>query len=266
MASRLDTHVERLKARRFAWPIPWASVEDIARWEDCRTAAYRCPAGTPTIAWGETENIRLDMQWTEDQCDARFFQQIVRYTRKVEALLDKEANANQLGALVSLSYNIGLGALARSTVLRKHNEGDFEAAGRAFGLWNKAKNPTTGTLEPMGGLTARRAAETALYLQPAGDMPTVRMPQAVEAESSLTKSPINIGGAVTAVTGTAAGASAINEHLGSANSFLTSVKGFAANVAEVVGLPPGLLVALILVGAGLTIMHWRRKQRDGGWV
>jgi hypothetical protein len=49
--------------------------------------------------------------------------------------------------------------------LRKHNEGDYDAAARAFGLWNKAKNPATGQLQVLRGLTARRAAESALYLK-----------------------------------------------------------------------------------------------------
>ena len=46
---------------------------------------------------------------------------------------------------MSLAYNIGLEGLKKSTALRKHNEGDYDAAARAFGLWNKAKNPATGS-------------------------------------------------------------------------------------------------------------------------
>ena len=60
--------------------------------------------------------------------------------------------------MVSLSYNIGTAAFARSSVARLHNAARYPEAGQAFALWNKAG----GRLMP--GLVARRAAEAALYL------------------------------------------------------------------------------------------------------
>lgn len=69
---------------------------------------------------------------------------------------------NELGALVSLAYNIGVDALAGSTVLRRHNAGDREGAAHAFAMWNKAR--VNGRLRVLPGLVKRRAAEAALYL------------------------------------------------------------------------------------------------------
>lgn len=59
--------------------------------------------------------------------------------------------------LVSLAYNIGLSALARSTVLRLHRAGDYAGAAKAFAMWNKAGGRV------LAGLTRRRAAEAELY-------------------------------------------------------------------------------------------------------
>lgn len=272
MASRLDTHIARLKARGFAWPIPWEIVEDIARREDCRLKAYLCKAGKPTIAWGETSGVTLDMEWTAEQCDSCFYTQILRYRAKVEAMLDVPANANQLGALVSLAYNIGLRGdkpkkgLYWSSVRRLHNAGDQVGCARAFLLYDKFTNPSTEQLEVSNGLVARRAAEAALYLQSVEGAPAERMPQAVEPESSLTKSPINAGGAVTVITGVVAGANSVSEQLGTATGFLASAKGFAGQIVEIIGVPPGVLLAVVLIAAGLLVMHWRGKQRAGGFA
>ncbi|MGM2623055.1 glycoside hydrolase family protein, partial [Bacillus cereus group sp. Bce039] len=88
----------------------------------------------------------------------------------------------------------GHAAFLRSTVLRQHNAGNRQAAARAFGLWNKARNPRTGPLEVLDGLTARRQREAAMYLTSDADERPEPMPQAVDGESNLAKSPINAGG------------------------------------------------------------------------
>jgi lysozyme len=60
--------------------------------------------------------------------------------------------------MVSLSYNIGLGNFATSTVLKRHRLGNYAMAANAFRLWNKAKGKV------LPGLTKRREDERALYL------------------------------------------------------------------------------------------------------
>ena len=273
MSARIDAHIARLKARGWEWPIPWAAVELIARKEDCRLDAYPCIAGKPTIGWGETQGIRLGMRWTEDQADARFHQQLRKYAARVDALCKIDPTANQLGALTCFAYNVGFGdpkakppipGFETSTVLRQHNAGNPDAASRAFGLWNKAT--VGGVLQEVRGLTLRRAAEAAMYLTPEDDAPGERMPQAVAAESSLAKSPIAQGGAVTVAAGAVTGASTIAEQLGEASGTLASVKSVAAQVVEFVGMPPSAILALVLIGAGVAVYHWRAKQRAEGWA
>lgn len=65
---------------------------------------------------------------------------------------------HRFDALVSLAYNIGVGAFADSTVRRLHNAGDFAGAADAFRMWRKS----AGAVNPV--LVARREKERAVYL------------------------------------------------------------------------------------------------------
>jgi len=96
--------------------------------------------------------------WTQEQADARFLEDLTKFGEQVARLLgDAPTTAHQWAALVSLAYNIGTGALAKSTVLRKHKAGDYEGAAKAFSMWNKNDGKV------MAGLTRRRRAEAKLY-------------------------------------------------------------------------------------------------------
>ena len=61
-------------------------------------------------------------------------------------------------ALVSFSFNCGLGTLQRSSIRMRHNRGDFEGAAEAFMLYTKAAGVVN------KGLTRRRGEERAMYL------------------------------------------------------------------------------------------------------
>lgn len=128
--------------------------------------AYPDPGtgGKPwTIGIGSTTNesgqpIAPGTIWTRERAIARFKAHLAEFGEGVDKLLaGKPATAAQKAALTSLAYNIGLGALGGSTVLRRHRAGDFEGAANAFGMWSKAGGKT------MAGLVRRRAAEAELY-------------------------------------------------------------------------------------------------------
>ena len=89
----------------------------------------------------------------------------------------------QFSALVSFAYNVGLGAFARSSVLRAVNARDFDAVPRRLALWVKAGG------RRLPGLVKRRAAEGAMFMaaadeEPASDnapsMPAPRAPEPVQ--------------------------------------------------------------------------------------
>lgn len=249
--------IEGLKARNLEWNIPWDAVYLIADAEDCSLKAYKCPAGVWTIGWGETEGVHPGMVWTQGQCDLRFHDQINHFSDKVAAMCTEHVTQHQLGALTSLAYNIGLEGLRKSTVLKAHNAGNHPAAARAFQLWNKAR--VNGNLVPLPGLTARRAAEAAIYLSQ-DDSPFREPPvQAVESETKLTRSHINVASATGATTGIVAVA-------GSMFDGILPLANQAKELASTFGLSPPIILGTIVVASCFYSMYYRVKQRSEGWA
>ncbi len=175
-----------------------AGLRLIQDFEGLKLQAYMCPAGVPTIGWGHTETVtpecvRSGRTITSEQADELLRKDLHTFTTGVYKHLSMPATDNQFAAMVSLAYNIGLGAFARSSVLRAHNRGDTVAAAQAFGMWNQARDPATGKRRVLAGLTRRRAAEAALYLaDDKGDMP-----HAVERQPAAA-SPVAQAGALAA--------------------------------------------------------------------
>lgn len=139
-----------------------AGLDLIKSFESCKLTAYPDPGtgGDPwTIGWGSTgSDVRKGTVWTQAQADARFTDDVGKFSDAVLRLIGDVATSQpQFSAMVSLSYNIGATALAGSTLLKKHNDGDYAGAAAEFSRWNKA----AGKVLP--GLTRRRAAEAALY-------------------------------------------------------------------------------------------------------
>jgi lysozyme len=127
--------------------------------------AYPDPAsgGDPwTIGWGTTGvDVKQGMVWTQDECDTRLASDVARFAAKVSSTLaGATTNQNQFDALVCFSYNVGIGNLQSSTLLKLHKAGDYPGAKAQFVRWNKAGGKV------MNGLTRRREAEAALYGTP----------------------------------------------------------------------------------------------------
>lgn len=227
------------------WPIPYEAVCEIAKHEGCRLKAYRDIVGVWTCGWGETRGVTPSTVWTQQEADERFCESLTEFSDGVRSLCNQAPNDNELGAMTSLAYNIGLGGFARSTVLRKHNAGDTLAAARAFALWNKAGGKV------VHGLTLRRAKEAAMYLT--SDIGEASpMPQKVDEESTLSKSPIAQSGVISIAGGIAAAVS-------------TAVQPIK-DIANSLNIEPGLVLAALAVVVGVVVLVQRNKQRSEGWA
>lgn len=140
-----------------------AGIQLMHEFEGCRLTAYADPGsqdGHPwTIGWGSTgPGIERGVVWTQERADARFAADLAAFSAKVREILAGGATAqSQFDAMVSFAYNVGTGAFASSTLLKKHKAGDFVGARAEFARWNKNDG------QAMTGLTRRRAAEAALY-------------------------------------------------------------------------------------------------------
>jgi lysozyme len=134
----------------------------LKQWEGCKLHAYPDPAtgGKPfTIGYGATgEGIGPDTVWTQAQADGDLQRRVEALGEAIEGLAGVPLNAMQLGALVSLAYNIGLGAFGKSTLLRKLKAMDYAGAEEQFLVWNQAAGKV------MQGLVNRRNAERSMFL------------------------------------------------------------------------------------------------------
>ncbi len=139
-----------------------AALSLIKRFEGLRTTAYLCPAHIPTIGYGHTRTVKREdvgkKKITEKEAERLLAEDLKRFEADVSRLVKAQINENQYGALVSFVYNIGPGAFAGSTLLRKLNAGDVQGAAKEFERWNK------GGGKVLNGLVARRAAEKDLFL------------------------------------------------------------------------------------------------------
>ncbi|WP_164964319.1 lysozyme [Rubrivivax sp. JA1026] len=245
------------------WPIVWAGVVLIAEREGNSLVAYQCEAGVWTCGRGETEGVTPATRWTQDYADKRFCDSLREVTQAVLIACTRTPTPHQLAAMVSLAYNIGPAAFRGSTVLKAHNRGDADAAARAFKLWNKVRDPQTGKLRPSRGLTSRRAAEEALYLQPEPGAPQQPSVQAVAPESSLASSPIGQAAAVTGAAGVVQLVAQAGDQVSAVGGTVTAVRSV---LVDGLGLPPEYLLPVVLIAAAGVGLWWRWRQRRDGWA
>ncbi len=134
-----------------------------------RTKAYLCPAGIPTIGYGHTSDVTMADVKSGRTITAHEAEAILEVDLSVaENAVSKGApvaNGNQFSAMVSLTFNIGAALFASSTLLKRHNAGQYLNAAAEFDKWCHARDPKTGSMVVLPGLVKRRAQEKALYMQ-----------------------------------------------------------------------------------------------------
>ena len=155
------------------------------RFEGFRNKPYMCPAHIWTIGYGHVlyqEQIRLPMvrvegketpmirremplkaednrAFTKEEIDELFRADVGTFERGVLRLVPGVVGRQgSFDALVSISFNFGLGNLQRSTIRMRANRGDWEGAAEAFMVWTK------GGGKVLPGLVRRREAERTLFL------------------------------------------------------------------------------------------------------
>ena len=135
-----------------------AGIDLIRQFEGCRLTAYKDIVGVWTIGYGATgDDVCEGLEWTQAQANERLASDLTQFESGVKELVDCELNDNQFSALVCFSYNLGLGSLKSSTLLKKVNDSDFSGAADEFLRWDRAG----GQVVP--GLLRRRQAERALF-------------------------------------------------------------------------------------------------------
>ena len=140
----------------------------LVRFEGLFLTVYLCPAGVPTIGLGSTRyadgrRVALgDPPITTEHAYLLAVHQLrTEYLPQVLRLCPGADGFDKIAALLDFAYNMGLGALAASTLRRRVNEGDWAGAQREIQRWTQGGGRT------LRGLVIRRAVEAALLAGPA---------------------------------------------------------------------------------------------------
>lgn len=142
-------------------------IELVAGFEGLQFDAYLDPVGIPTIGYGtirypDGSRVRLGDRISEDDAESLLTLECQQVAAEIERLAKGiTLTQNQFDALVSFTYNVGIGALSTSTLFERLKQGNFAAAANEFKRWNKGT--VNGEKRILPGLTIRRQTEGALF-------------------------------------------------------------------------------------------------------
>jgi lysozyme len=138
-------------------------IKLIRGFEELRLKAYDDGVGVWTIGYGTTVingvAVKKGDTCTLEQAKAYMAQDLKKFESAVNTAVKVPLNQNQFDALVSLTYNIGIGAFKDSTLLKKLNAKDYAGTAAQFPRWNR------GGGRVLNGLVKRRKIEMELFLK-----------------------------------------------------------------------------------------------------
>ena len=235
-----------------------AGIELIKQFEGVRLESYVCPAGILTIGVGHTSaagppKVVPKMKITYQEANEILARDLVKYESAVDRLVTVPLSQNQFDALVSFTFNVGEGALAKSTLLKKLNAGKYSEVPAELMKWTK------GGGRELPGLVRRRRAECALWrsvndrsdidVDEARVKPDPQKPAKTMSKSKEGNAAIFTGGAAAL-----SAAGEVSRQVKDTGDSLTSVLNLVKD-------PTFLLLVAIVLAAG-AIWYWRRQRLE----
>ena len=137
------------------------ATESVEEFEGYVPEGYLDPVGIPTKCFGDTRDVVVGMEYTFEECSKSLNEHLYELAKPVtkcvkgfDGLPDKTK-----AALVSMAYNIGSGAMCKSSVVRRMNAGDVEG-----GCKRMAEIYKTAKGIELKGLVVRRKYESDMCL------------------------------------------------------------------------------------------------------
>ena len=216
----------------------------IRRFEGLRLKAYRDAVGVWTIGYGHTSmagppKVTPGTRITREEAERILRRDIERFARQVAKVLGPDVmsrlNDNQFGALMSFAFNVGIGNLKRSSVLRAVREGRFDDVPRLLMRWTRAGG------RRLRGLVRRRRAEGRLWMTPPGKRRPPPVAVARQRAREITERP---------------GLAAVWA------AFLVAATNLAVAVWNQAVLPALLVMGGVALAIGVGWLIWRLAQRE----
>ncbi|MEM6550111.1 MAG: lysozyme [Pseudomonadota bacterium] len=222
-------------------------VDLVKQWEGLKLEAYLCPAGVWTIGYGHTRTVKPGTVINEQRADELLREDLRSAEQAVQRAVQVSLSSHQFDALVSWTFNLGAGALERSTLLRKLNAGDYEAVPAEMLRWVKAR--VNGKLQRVQGLVNRRNAEIGLWAR-GSFVESTSAP--VSPERPMPQGREIAGGAVGAAAALVPAAAAAPE-------VVDSLGGLSGPIAWGVAV---VLVVAAVGGLGFAVYRYSRRWRS----
>ena len=139
-------------------------LDKLKQWEGLKTKAYKDAGGVWTIGYGHTAMAGSPVPYqgqviTAAEAENILLKDLIQYEAAVANNVNVKLNDNQFAALVSFTFNVGINAFKNSTLLKKLNQGNFDAVPTELMKWTKAGG------KKIQGLVNRRRAEGYLWME-----------------------------------------------------------------------------------------------------
>ena len=229
----------------------------LKKFEGCKLSSYRCPANVWTIGYGHTSaagvpEVKDGMKITQKQADDILFDDLVKYETAVCGMVKQPLTQHQFDVLVDFAYNAGVGALQKSTLLKKVNAAQFDDVPAELAKWTK------GGGKVLPGLVRRCQARSAWWVS--GE-PHDEQEQRVEPD------PVPVRTMMESKQGNAAIITAGLGGLGAAKEIAAQAQDASDMADQFMKLlsNTNFLIMAVIVGLGAAIWYWRSKnmEKDG---
>ena len=120
-----------------------ATTPFIAKWEGLETSAYKDIVGVPTVCYGETRGVKMGDTYTKEQCLFMLQIAVGEYYRGLQPYMtNKNIPVGVQASMLELAYNVGVGSVGNSTMMKLANAGKYKEACQQLTRWIKAGGKT----------------------------------------------------------------------------------------------------------------------------
>ena len=163
--SRKSRLTRKSKAGIVATTVGAMAIALTTQWEGIRLVAYQDVIGVWTACQGVTKGIKPGMVFTREECDVLFMDELIKHEEGLRNCLRNPDAIPRKSyvSFVSWTYNVGVGAACRSTLVKKANADDLEGACNELPKWKFAGKGKKRRV--VKGLVNRRADEQRLCLE-----------------------------------------------------------------------------------------------------
>ena len=230
-----------------------AGLDTVKEFEGLRLKAYKCPAAVWTIGYGHTSVagspiVTSDLEITREAAEEILKKDMGQYEDGVSKYVQVGLTQGQFDSLVDFAYNAGVGALAKSTLLKKVNAEKFDEVPAEFMKWTK------GGGKELPGLVRRRRAEVKLWRGLEEDIPVSKTQSRFQPDQpKASKSIVQSKEANAAVAAGGLGTIAV----------VQEVMPLVKEGGDLLGsLSPTVLILVVIIAAAGAVWYFRKQRLD----